>query len=155
MSMVFEKLLETAMNFIKDVGELTENAKESLDALKDMKKVFQDVQENQLEDPIIEDACILVLFKGFIPQLCFVAAVSKTVQEIDPLESQLPSSLQPKARVIRDHLHKIREKLKEIQATMTEMAKMASKFLLIIRKNETYWVQCHTWWCFLFFYGET
>ena len=130
MSKEFENILETAMNFVKAAGELIENAKESFDALKDMKKVFQDVQENQLEDPIIEDACILVLFKGVIAQLCFAASLSKTVQEIEPLESQLPQSLQPKTRVIRDHLHSIREKLKEIQATMTEMRTMASKCLL-------------------------
>lgn len=128
--MEFEKLIETAMNFIKAVGELNENAKESFDTLKDMKKVFQDVQENQLEDPIIEEACILVLFKGVIAQLCFAATVSKTVQEMEPLVSQLPPSLQPKARVIRDHLHSIRGKLKEIQATVTEMKTMVRKCLL-------------------------
>lgn len=128
--MEFEKLLEIAMNFIKDVGELTQNTNESFDVLRDMTKVFQDVQGNQLEDPIIEDACILVFFKGVIVQQCFVASVSKTVKEIQPLESQLPSSLQPKARNIRTFLERIRETLKQIQETITKMGTMASKFLL-------------------------
>lgn len=128
--MEFEKLLEIAMNFIKDVGELTQNTNESFDVLRDMTKVFQDVQGNQLEDPIIEDACILVIFKGVIVQQCFVASVSKTVKEIQPLESQLPSSLQPKARNIRTFLERIRETLKQIQETITKMGTMASKFLL-------------------------
>ena len=130
MSKEFETILETAMNVFKAVGELTENAEESFYALEDMKKVFQDVHENQLKDSILEDPCILVLFKRVIAQLCFVAAVSKTVQEMEPLESQLPPSLQPKARVIRDHLHSIRRNLTEIQVTMTEMRTMASKCLL-------------------------
>ena len=128
--MGFEKLLEDAMNFIKAVGELTQKAKESFDALNYMKKVFQDVQEYKLEDSIIEDACILVLFKGLIVQLCFAASVSKTVKEIGPLEPKLPPSLQLKAGVIRDHLDSIRGKLEEIQATMTKMNTMASKCLL-------------------------
>lgn len=134
--MAFENILETAMNFIKATGEeLIETAKDSFDALKEVKKVLQDVQENLLEDPIIKNACILVLFKGFIAQLCFAAAVSKTVQEIDPLESQLPPSLQPKAAVIRNYLDSIREKLKEILATVNEMKTIVSKCLLK-KKNE-------------------
>lgn len=136
--MAFENILETAMNFIKATGEeLIETAKDSFDALKEVKKVLQDVQENLLEDPIIKNACILVLFKGFIAQLCFAAAVSKTVQEIDPLESQLPPSLQPKAAVIRNYLDSIREKLKEILATVNEMKTIVSKCLLKKKmKNE-------------------
>ena len=123
--MEFDHILTSAMPILRETGEFDRQTEEILATLS-----FIENQQGGRQSREIS-----VLCSSYIVTRCCAAAFSKSLGELEALETELPISLLPIVKEIRAISSSIKEKLEELKTTIEEIQTKAR--YIYLRKKIT------------------
>ena len=122
MEPLFDRILNSVRQFLKDVDELTRADEELLVKVKKTVQTVWKIEEKGDECiNFLQDTCNRVLHSGYIILICKIAVLSKVCREMGQEESEFPKPMQPKVREIRSYMDSIQKQHEKIDACMEKI----------------------------------
>ena len=122
MDPLFDRILNSVKQFLKDVDGLTCAGEELLVKFQTTVQTVWEIAGKGYEwINFLKDTCNRVLHSGYIILICKIAALSKVCREMNQEESEFPKPMQPKVGEIRSYKDSIQKQHEKIDACMEKI----------------------------------